>query len=133
MKIRRRAVGYIIVFALGALLFGLNLAGLVDEFWSGMGSGLMAVSLLRLIQLFRLHKDESYREKYETEVSDERNSFIRGKAWAWAGYLFILIMSVSVIVLRVMGQNVLSIAASCAVCLMLLLFWGSYMVLKRKY
>ena len=55
MKIRRRAVGYIIVFALGALLFGLNLAGLVDEFWSGMGSGLMAVSLLRLIQLFRLH------------------------------------------------------------------------------
>ena len=71
--------------------------------------------------------------KREVAATDERLHFIRNKAWAWAGYLFVMIMAVASIVLRIFEQNLLSIATSGAVCLMLVLFWGSYIILRRKY
>ena len=130
---KRRIIPLIIYTVLGVILIGLGFAEVIDEFWSGMGGGLLAVGLMRTIQLIRLKKDESYREKTETESKDERNCFIRNKAWAWAGYLFILIAAVAVIVLRVAGQELLSFAASGAVCLMMVLYWICYLVLRKKY
>jgi len=69
----------------------------------------------------------------EIEVSDERNRFIRSKAWAWAGYIFILVTSVSIIILKLMGQDLLSMAAYAAVFFLLILYWVSYLILKKKY
>ena len=130
---KRRIIPLIIYMVLGVILIGLGFAEVIDEFWSGMGGGLLAVGLMRIVQMIRLQKDEHYREKTETEIKDERNCFIRNKAWAWAGYLFILIAAVAVIVLRVAGQELLSFAASGAVCLMLVLYWICYLVLRKKY
>ena len=132
MKIKSYLVS-IIYIMLGAVLIGLGFAGKVDEFWNGMGSALLVIGVIQLIRRYRLDKNEAYREKMEIENNDERNKFIRNKAWAWAGYLFVMIMAVASIVLRIFEQNLLSIATSGAVCLMLLLFWGSYFFLKRKY
>ena len=132
MKIKSYLVS-IIYIMLGAVLIGLGFAGKVDEFWNGMGSALLVIGVIQLIRRYRLDKNEAYREKMEIENNDERNKFIRNKAWAWAGYLFVMIMAVTSIVLRIFEQNLLSIATSGAVCLMLLLFWGSYFFLKRKY
>lgn len=133
MKSGRAVTKHIILMILGITLYGLGCMEAVDEYWSGLGSGLLVVSVLRLIQLYRFRKDDAYREKIETEMTDERNRFLRNKAWAWAGYLFILIAGSSVLVLKVIGQDLFSLAASYAVCLMLLLYWGSYMVLRKKY
>ena len=133
MKSGRAVTKHIILMILGITLYGLGCTEVVDEYWSGLGSGLLVVSVLRLIQLYRFRKDDAYREKIETEMTDERNRFLRNKAWAWAGYLFILIAGSSVLVLKVIGQDLFSLAASYAVCLMLLLYWGSYMVLRKKY
>ena len=118
---------------LGLVLTALSCLETLDAFWSGMGGGLLGVGIVGLIQLYRLKRDDAYREKMETEVKDERNAFIRNKAWAWAGYLFILIAAVAVIVLQVMGQELLSQAASYALCLMLILYWVAYLILRRKY
>ena len=117
----------------GAALLALAVMEKVDSFWSGMGSGLLVVGILQILRFCRFNKNAAYREKMEVEYSDERNAFIRNKAWAWAGYLFILISAVSVIVLKLLGQDQLSMAASAAVCLMLVLYWVSYYVLRRKY
>ena len=118
---------------LGAVLLGLGMAEIIDSFWSGMGGALLAVGALQILKYYRLSKNEEYREKMEIEYNDERNQFIRNKAWAWSGYLFILIAAVSCIVLKIAEQEVLSMAASGAVCLMLVLYWVSYYLLKRKY
>lgn len=118
---------------LGGILIGLGFAGVVDEFWNGMGLALLIVGVIQLIRRYRLEKNEAYREKMEIEVSDERNKFIRVKALAWSGYLFIMIMAVACIILRIIGQELLSMAASGATCLMLVLFWLCYFFLKRKY
>lgn len=132
MKMKSYLVS-ILYLLIGAILLGLSFAGKVDEFWNGMGSALLVMGVIQLIRRYRLEKNEAYREKIEIETNDERNQFIRNKAWAWAGYLFVMIMAVACIVLRIVGQDVLSMAASGAVCLVLVLFWSSYYILKRKY
>ena len=133
MKYTRRMILPVIYIALGILLWGLGFAEVVDEFWSGMGGALLIVGVLRIVRIIRFEKDESYREKAEIEASDERNQFIRNKAWAWTGYLFILIAASLVIILKIIGQELLSYAASMAVCLMLILYWISFWILKKKY
>ena len=133
MNNSRRAIGYLICMALGIVLLGLGVAEIVDAYWSGMGSGLTVVGILRMVRLYRFQKDESYREKVEVEVSDERNRFLRCKAWSWSGYLFLLIAGIAGIVLKVTGQDLLSMAASFALCLMLILYVGAYLILRKKY
>ena len=130
---KRDTIFSLIWLGLGLPLMGLSIAGVLDEFWSGMGSALVVIGALRLLRAHRLGKNNDYREKMETFETDERLHFLRMKAWSWAGYLFVIIGGISVIVLKVMGQELLSTAASFAVCLMLVLYWGSYFVLKKKY
>ena len=122
-----------ICLLLGLPLMGMSIAGLLDEFWSGMGSALVVVGACRLLRAHRLNKNEEYREKMETFETDERFHFLRAKAWSWAGYLFVIIGGVSVIVFKALGMDTASQAASCAVCLLLVLYWGAYFVLKKKY
>ena len=133
MKLNNRLYVYILWLMIGSILIGLSFAGVVDEYWNGMGMGLAVVGAINLIRYYRLNKNDVYREKIELEASDERNHFIRNKAFAWAGYYFVLIAAVCTIVFKIIGQELLSQAAAYAVCLMLILYWISYMILKRKY
>ena len=133
MKQNKRLYVNILWLMIGSILIGLSFAGVVDEYWNGMGMGLAVVGAINLIRYYRLNKNDVYREKIELEASDERNHFIRNKAFAWAGYYFILIAAVGTIVFKIIGQELLSQAAAYAVCLMLILYWISYLILKRKY
>ena len=133
MKNNRRIIAYVIYIVLGIALLVLSGTGAVDAFWGGMGTAFLAVAVLRLVWMYRYAKDENYRETVEIEKKDERNHFLRSKAWAWAGYLFILIAAVLAIGMRLAGQELLSVAAGTAVSLMVLLYWGSLLVLRRKY
>ena len=133
MKQNMRVYLNIFWIILGAILIGLSFAGKVDEFWNGMGTALLIIGVIRLLRYHRLNKNDVYRERKELEMSDERNQFIRNKAWAWAGYYFVLIVAIGSIILRFFGQDDLSAAAACAVWLLMILYWISYMILKRKY
>lgn len=129
----KKSIYPITLLIAGLALVGLGVAEIVDEFWSGMGSALLVVGAVRLLRYYRLKKNEAYREKMETAVTDERNQFIRMKAWSWAGYLFIICTGLSVIVFKLLGNDLLSQASSWGVCLMLVLYWISFFVLKKKY
>ena len=133
MKSDRRMVLSIFWVLLGAVLFICSALGIVDSYWSGMGGGFLAVGVIQLIRHIRYRKNEDYREKVDVANHDERNRFLAGRAWAWAGYLFVLISGVATIAFKVMGQDVWSLASSYALCLLLVLYWGAYLVLKRKY
>lgn len=131
MKDRR--ILSVIWIVIGAVLIGLAWANKVDEFWNGMGTGLLVIGILQLLRFHRFNKNEAYREKMEIEVNDERNHFIRNKAWAWSGYLFIILTGLGTIVFKIMGNETMSMASASAVCLMLVLYWISYYALKKKY
>ena len=123
----------IIWLVIGLPVMGLSIAGIVDEFWSGMGTALVVIGLCRLLRAHRLNKNDEYREKMETFETDERFHFLRAKAWSWAGYLFVIIAGVAVIAFKALGMDTASQAASYALCLLLVLYWGAYFVLKKKY
>ena len=123
----------IVYVIIGCILIGFAVLEKLDSFWNGMGSALLVVGLINLLKIYRLNKNEEYREKLEIEVSDERLQFIRNKAWAWSGYLFVLISAVACIVFKVMNLDQLSLYASFSVCLVLALFWVSHAIIKRKY
>ena len=111
----------------------LGAAGVLDDSWSGMGGVFVAVGLLQLLRFARLNKNEAYREKIETEANDERNRFLAGKAWAWAGYLFVIAAAFASISLRMAGKTELALMAGGGVCLIVALYWGSWFILRRKY
>ena len=118
---------------LGAALIGCNMAGLVGEIWSGMGGGLLAVGGIQVYRQLKYRRNEEYREKVDIAMEDERNRFIRSKAWAWAGYLFVIIAAVGSLILRFAGKDELADMAAYGVALLVFLYWFSYMVLSRKY
>ena len=117
----------------GLALIICGIFDIVDSFWSGMGGALAGVGIIRTVQFVKYRKNPEYREKVEIEANDERNRFIGGRAWAWAGYIFVLINAVGTIVFRVAGNNLLSQYCAFSVCGILLLYWLSFLFLRKKY
>ncbi len=118
---------------LGIILSLLGVLDVVDSFWCGMGGGFLAVGILQLVRVIRYKNDEEYRENVEVQAKDERNVFLAGKAWSWAGSLFLIINGFAVIALRIAGYDELSSWASYNVCLVIVLYWLSYLWLRKKY
>ena len=118
----------------GAALLALSVAEILKEsIYAGMGGALIAVGVLQTIRNVRYRKDAEYREKVDTEVNDERMSFIRMKSWSWTGYLLILIEGIGVIIALAIGQRTIQLVLSYSVCLILVIYWVSYLILSRKY
>ena len=118
---------------IGAALFGLGTFDIIDSFWGGMGTGLIAVGFVQTVRWMRYRSNSEFREKFDTNANDERNRFISNKAWAWAGYISLLTGALGVIVFKVVGKDELSMFCSMAVCLLLVFYWVCYFVLNRKY
>ena len=133
MKKDKRIIANILYIFLGVCLLCLSFCGKVNAFWSGMGGALISIGIIRTIHILRYSKDETYRENREIELKDERNQFLRNKAWAWAAYFFVMIAAIASIVFQLLEQNTLSIVAGFAVCILFVLYWICYMVLKKKY
>lgn len=133
MKYKRRGVFYVFWIAVGAVLLALSTMEVIDSDWGGMGGALIGVGLVNTIRFYRYHRDEAYREAVDTQNRDERNHFISGKAWAWAGYFYVLINGVAVVVLKLVGHDALSLWAAYSVCIIILLYWLCWLWLRRKY
>ena len=117
----------------GLVLTVLGMTGVIDSYWCGMGGGLIGAGAVQTYRFYRYHKDAEYREEIDIQNQDERNHFISGKAWSWAGYLFVIINGVAVVALRLMGYEEQSMWAACSVCLIMVLYWLCWLWLRRKY
>ena len=132
-NIRYRWILSILYGVIGVSLVVCNLLNMVDDYWSGMGAALLVISVLQVIRLIRYNTSDKYKEATDTAVNDERNRFLSTKAWSWAGYLYVLIAAVASIVFKLLNQETLMFAASGSVCLILVLYWLSYLIVRKKY
>ena len=130
---KERLIASILEILVGAALLICSMFELVDEFWSGMGTSLLIIGIIFLIRNIKYKTNEEYREKIDIESNDERNKYISLKAWAWAGYLFVMLGAVGVIVFKLIGKEDLMMMASLSVCLIMVFYWISYTFLKKKY
>ena len=119
---------------LGVVLMVLSITEVLDSsLYSGMGGGLIAVGLLQAGRNLKYRKDPEYREKVDTELHDERNSFLRMKSWAWTGSIVVLAEGLGVIAAMILGQRTIQMILSYSVCLIILVYWITYLILSRKY
>ena len=132
MNNRRMAVSVVWII-LGVVLFGCGVAGILDGFWSGMGGGLIGIGVVHLARMIRYQKNPEYKEAVDTAAKDERNRFIANKAWAWAGYLYVMVAAVGAIAFKILGREDLSIFCGFSVAILVLLYWIFYSWLRKKY
>jgi len=119
---------------LGVTLIILSVSGVLESaLYGGMGGGLTVVGVFQVIRNLRYRKDNEYKEKIDTEYSDERNSFLRMKSWSWAGYITVLVEAIGAVVAMVMGQETIQLVLSYSVALIVFVYWLMYMILSRKY
>ena len=117
---------------LGIVLMGLSIAEVLDSsLYAGMGGALITVGVLQVIRNLKYRSNAEYREKIDIEANDERNRYLRMKSWSWAGYIAVLVECVGVIVAMVTGHEAIQQTLSCSVCLILITYWASYMILVR--
>ena len=133
MNNNRRLINSVLEIAIGAaLLVGVSLAG-GDSVWLGMGGALVAVGLLQLILGLRYKTDERYREKVDVEATDERNAFIRSQAWVWAGTGFVIVGGVLTVLFQILGKQEYATLCGSGVSLLVLFYWISFLILRKKY
>lgn len=118
---------------LGAVLIVCHLAKLIEDYWFSMGIAFIVVGILQIIRHIRYKTNAEYRENYDIANNDERNKFIGNKAWAWAGYLYVMIAAVGTIVCKLLGREDLMMFCSGSVCLIMVFYWLSWLWLRRKY
>ena len=133
MKSNRRMILSIVWIVLGTSLLVGNFTGLLGDYWGGLGGGLLGVGVFQVIRNVRYLRNPAYREKVDTTNQDERNRFLANKAWAWAGYLYVLTAAVATIVLQIIGITELATAAGFSVCIIMVFHWLSYLYLQKKY
>lgn len=129
----KNAVKNIIQIILGVTLTILGEKNIINEIFTGMGIALIIMAILQLIRIYKYNTDSDYQEKIDTEIADERNKYIRMKAWSWAGYMFVILAAVATIICMAIDQKILMYAFSYSVCAILILYYGSYLVLRNKY
>ena len=130
---KKRIVIQMLEIVAGVILLGLGIAGMVDEFWSGMGGALIGVGAMRLVQMIRYQQNPEYRENVDTERNDERNQFLHMKAWQLTAGWFVIIAAIGTFVFKFTGREDLMMLCSGSVCLMITLYWVIYLCLRKKY
>lgn len=129
----KRFIASITEIILGIILIVLGSLQVVDSYWTGMGTALVTVGVVQLIRQLRYKTDKAYKENVDVAVKDERNRFLAMKAWSWAGYAYVLLCAVASIVLKIAGYEDLMFFCGYSVCLIVLTYWISYLILKKKY
>ena len=137
MKNRYVATG-IIYLVLGIALFVVSQAmdlgdTTLARIMPGIAGAFIGIGVIRIVSGIRLDKDENYREKVDVETHDERLRWLRMKAWSWAGYIFVLGCAAFVIIFAALDRPDLMHMASYGTCIMLILYWICYMIVRKKY
>ena len=133
MNNNRRLINSVLEIAIGAALIVFVKLTDGDSVWLGMGGALVAVGAVQLFLGLRYRADADYRERTDTEAADERNHFIRARAWVWAGTCFVLVGGVLTVLFQILGKQEYATLCGSGVSLLVLFYWISFLILRKKY
>lgn len=134
MKYENKIYISLLWLIMGALLIICRFLNILQsDMWSGIGFGWLACGLMQTAKQLQYMKDEKFREDIDTAINDERNKFLASKAWAWAGYGYVLIACITSVICLILGQVFVSQIISFGICLIIFLYWISYMLLKKRF
>lgn len=123
----------ILVFTIGLVFIAIGIltadsAGSVGGFYSGFGTGMLAVAIVKLIRHRRLAKDPEKLADYEAAQKDERTLYISNKARALTFFITVYLeLAAGLAALWFMPDplvgKVLCFAASAQCLIFVLAYW----------
>lgn len=128
-----RMISSILEIIIGVSLIVSSRIGAVDEFWSGFGVSFAIIGSIFLLRNVKYQTNTEYRQEIDVKMNDERNKYLSLKAWGWTGYLTVIISALGTILFKIAGKEELMLLCSGIVCLIVLIYWISYMILRKKY
>ena len=105
----------------------------VNPFISSYGLAVVVIGFARIRQYKRITKNDETIRKQEIAETDERNIALANKARSWAFFLYVMGASILVIILQFTPMRDTATLIAYTVCILVVLYWISYWVLRRKY
>lgn len=99
----------------------------------GIGLGLAVCGVARLRQYFLITKNEETIRKQQIAESDERNIAISNKAKSIAFGVYVMATCIAIIVLSIMKQTALTALLGYTVCFLLVVYWISYLIIRKLH
>ena len=132
-KLRTRlyiAISYIVLGI--ALIATALITKMENEYFSPLGFAFTVIGIARVKQYFLISKNEETIKKQEIRETDERNISISNKAKSVSFSLYILVSCIAVIVLQILGKGDLAKILGLSVCALLIFYWVSYFIIRKK-
>ena len=124
------AICYIVFGLAFALVF--TLADPSNSFFSGFGFAFVGVGIARIIQHFKITKNEDTINKQKIAETDERNIAISTKAGYAAFYVSVFLIAVAIVLLEIFKRGEMASALGLVMCVMLVIYWISYFIIRKR-
>ena len=124
------AIGYIILGL--AMIVTFNIIKTENNFLSSFGLALIVIGVVRLRNHIMITKNEETIEKQLIAETDERNISIANKAKSVSFIIYVILASVSVIVLELFNKTLLAMILSGTVSILVLIYWISYWIISKN-
>lgn len=133
-KMQQRRTIAISYMALGLVLIVTDIIKQTGNyFFSSFGIALILMGILRLFRYRKITSSDQTMRRQEVAESDERTRMIAERARSWAFSLSITGAGIAVIVLSLLGHHDEAMPFSWYVCGMVVLYWISFFIVRRKY
>ena len=124
------AIGFTVLGLLLMLVFNIFSTG--NEYISTFGFAMIIVGIVRIRSYVLITKNEETIKKQQIVETDERNIAIANKAKSVSFIIYILIASVAVIVFQFLNKPQISYIISLSVSVLVLIYWISYWIIRKK-
>ncbi len=132
-KLKKRLYIAIIYTALGVMMIvGANITQTDNHFISSFGLGLVICGIIRIRNYIIITKNEETIQKQRIAENDERNIAIMHRARSITFFVYTMISCAAVIVLSLFNQQEAAQLIGGSLCLLLIIYWISYWVIRKK-
>lgn len=132
LKIRLfTAISYIIIGI--ALIIVFNIVKTENNFLSSFGFALVMIGVVNVRNYCLITKNEDTIKKHQIAESDERNIAIANKAKSVSFIIYVILACLLVIVLEILNKTQLAMTLSATVCFLILIYWISYWIIRKKF
>ena len=130
---QRRIIGISYILLGLVLIIADMLKGFENNYFTSFGIALIFMGILRLLQYRKITQDDKSMRKREVTESDERTRMIAERARSWAFSISITGAGIVVIVLGLLGHHEEALPFAWYVCGMVVLYWISFVIIRKKY
>lgn len=132
-KLKTRLHIAVIYTALGIMITAGAIITKTDNvFLSSFGFPLAMIGIIRIRNYFMITKSEETIKKQEIAETDERNLAIMHKARSIAFITYIMISCAALIILLLFDMQYEARLISYSICLLLIIYWIAYFIVRKK-